>query len=159
MGFFSFFGRVLFSTIFILSAWQAFNEFGTDGGPAAKELAPKFSVLKDHLSSKLGFALPDVNPIHLAGTVIALKGLGGILFVLNSNIGALLLIFQLVLTTPLVYDFYNFSPDTPKFGVLLNDFLQQAALVGALFFFIGMKNSITKRGQVTKKKIHKTKTG
>lgn len=29
---------------------------------------------------------------HLAGAVIALKGLGGILFVLNSNIGALLLV-------------------------------------------------------------------
>ncbi|KAL6189498.1 hypothetical protein ACLB2K_040886 [Fragaria x ananassa] len=159
MGFFSFFGRVLFSTIFILSAWQALNEFGTDGGLSAKELAPKFSVLKDHLSSKMGFVLPDVDPIHLAGAVIALKGLGGILFVLNSNIGAFLLITQLAFTTPLIYDFYNFSPDTPKFGVLLNDFLQQAALVGALFFFIGMKNSITKRGQVTKKKIHKTKTG
>ena len=34
---------------------------GTDGGPAAKELAPKFSVLKDQLSSKLGFAIPDVD--------------------------------------------------------------------------------------------------
>ncbi|KAL6192090.1 hypothetical protein ACLB2K_038477 [Fragaria x ananassa] len=121
MGFFSFFGRVLFSAIFILSAWQALNEFGTDGGLAAKELAPKFSVLKDHLSSKMGFALPDVDPIHLAGAVIALKGLGGILFVLNSNIGAFLLIIQLAFTTPLIYDFYNFSPDTPKFGVLLND--------------------------------------
>lgn len=29
---------------------------------------------------------------HLAGAVIALKGLGGILFVLNSNVGALLLV-------------------------------------------------------------------
>ncbi|XP_050370173.1 uncharacterized protein LOC126788246 [Argentina anserina] len=159
MGFFSFFGRVLFAAVFMLSAWQAFNELGTDGGPAAKELVPKFSVIKDHLSSKLGFAIPDVEPSLLVMTVIAFKALGGILFVLNSNIGALLLILQLSFTTPLIYDFYNFSPDTPKFHLLLIDFLQQAALVGALFFFIGMKNSITKRGQVTKKKIHKTKTG
>lgn len=136
-----------------------FNEFGTDGGPAAKELAPKFTVFKNNLSSKLGVALPDVDATHLAGAVIALKGLGGILFVLNSNIGALLLIIQLAFTTPLIYDFYNFSPDTPKFGVVLNDFLQQAALFGALFFFIGMKNSIPKRGQISKKKVHhKTKT-
>lgn len=38
-----------------------FNEFGLDGGPAAKELVPKFNVLKKILSSKLGVALPDID--------------------------------------------------------------------------------------------------
>lgn len=38
-----------------------FNEFGVDGGPAAKELIPKLAVLKENLSSKLGVALPNID--------------------------------------------------------------------------------------------------
>ncbi|PQM40974.1 actin-related protein 9 [Prunus yedoensis var. nudiflora] len=124
MGFVSFLGRVLFASIFILSAWQAFNEFGVDGGPAAKDLVPKFNVFKKNLSSKLGVELPHIDVKHLAVATVALKGVGGILFILNSSFGASLLLLQLAFTTPLIYDFYNYSPDNTKFGILLNDFLQ-----------------------------------
>ncbi|KAB2625611.1 hypothetical protein D8674_017271 [Pyrus ussuriensis x Pyrus communis] len=158
MGFVSFLGRVLFASIFILSAWQAFNEFGVDGGPAAKDLAPKFNVFKKNLSAKLGVAIPEIEVRHLAAGVVAMKGLGGLLFVLNSSFGASLLLLQLAITTPLIYDFYNYSPENAKFGILLNEFLQHAALFGALLFFIGMKNSIPRR-QVKKKAAPKTKTG
>ncbi|PWS21080.1 hypothetical protein DKP78_25470, partial [Enterococcus faecium] len=41
MGFVSFAGRVLFASVFLLSAYQEFSEFGADGGPAAKALRPK----------------------------------------------------------------------------------------------------------------------
>ncbi|RXH70746.1 hypothetical protein DVH24_013492 [Malus domestica] len=157
MGFVSFLGRVLFASIFILSAWQAFNEFGVDGGPAAKDLAPKFNVFKKNLSAKLGVAIPEIEVRHLAAGVVAMKGLGGLLFVLNSSFGASLLLLQLAITTPLIYDFYNCSPENAKFGILLNEFLQHAALFGALLFFIGMKNSIPNR-QVKKKAAPKTKT-
>lgn len=33
---------------------RRFNDFGTDGGPAAKELAPKLAVVEKYLTSKLG---------------------------------------------------------------------------------------------------------
>lgn len=36
-----------------------FNDFGADGGPAAKELAPKLDLTKAHLSSRFGLALPN----------------------------------------------------------------------------------------------------
>ncbi|KAF3456835.1 hypothetical protein FNV43_RR01489 [Rhamnella rubrinervis] len=157
MGFASFLGRVLFASLFILSAWQAFNEFDVDGGPAVKELVPKLTILKKNLSSKLGVALPNVDARQLAATIISAKGIGGILFVFGSSFGAYVLILLLALTTPVLYDFYNYSPDTPQFGVLSVDFLQNIALFGALLFFVGMKNSIPKR-QV-KKKAPKAKAG
>ncbi|TQE01132.1 hypothetical protein C1H46_013271 [Malus baccata] len=137
---------------------RLFNEFGVDGGPAAKDLSPKFNVFKKNLSAKLGVAIPEIDVRHLAAGVVAMKGLGGLLFVLNSSFGATLLLLQLAITTPLIYDFYNYSPENAKFGILLNEFLQHAALFGALLFFIGMKNSIPKR-QVKKKAAPKTKTG
>uniref|UniRef100_A0A6N2MB05 CASP-like protein n=1 Tax=Salix viminalis TaxID=40686 RepID=A0A6N2MB05_SALVM len=58
MAFISFVGRVLFASVFILSAWQEFNEFGSDGGPAANLLAPKFLSFSKHVSSHTGFQVP-----------------------------------------------------------------------------------------------------
>ncbi|VVA89930.1 unnamed protein product [Arabis nemorensis] len=143
MGFFSFLGRVLFASLFILSAWQMFNDFGGDGGPAAKELAPKLDLTKAHLSSRLGVALPNIEVKQVVWTIIALKGLGGLLFVIGNLFGAYLLAFYLVVVSPILYDFYNFGPEDRQFSLLLTEFLQSVALLGALLFFIGMKNSTT----------------
>ncbi|GMJ05471.1 hypothetical protein like AT1G04340 [Hibiscus trionum] len=145
MGFASFVGRVFFASIFLLSAWQMFNEFGVDGGPAAKELIPKLDLAKKHISSQLNVNLPDIEVKHLVSAALALKGLGAILFVFGHGFGAFLLIVYLLVSTPLLYDFYNYGPEDPQYSVLLSDFLQSVAQCGALFFFWGMKNSITKR--------------
>ncbi|KAI4365378.1 hypothetical protein MLD38_021367 [Melastoma candidum] len=155
MGFFSFFGRLLFASFFMLSAWQMYNEFGVDGGPAAKELRPKLNrVLKD-LSAKLGVVIPHIDIRKVVPAIIGLKGLGGILFLFGSQFGAYLLLLQLALTTPILYDFYNYDPSKPKFESLLIDFTRNMAFFGALLFFIGMKNSIPRRQH--KKKTPKAK--
>ncbi|KAK4427746.1 hypothetical protein Salat_1543600 [Sesamum alatum] len=155
MGFFSFLGRVLFASIFILSAWQMFNEFGEDGGPAAKEWAPKLALLKKHIDGLVGKNNLHIDVRTFVAACIFLKGLGGLLFVLGSSFGAYLLIYYLILTTPLLYDFYNYKVGQPKFFGLLQEFLQCAALVGALLFFLGMKSSISRRQP--KKKTQKAK--
>lgn len=157
MGFFSFIGRVLFASLFILSAWQIFNEFGEDGGPAAKELIPKFTVLGKHLSAKLGVVQwPEMDIRQAVATSMILKGIGGLLFVIGSSLGAYLLLANLVLYSPILYDFYNYSHDEPEFATLLHEFIQSVALIGALLFFVGMKYSNPKR-QI-KKKAPKAKT-
>ncbi|CAK9134603.1 unnamed protein product [Ilex paraguariensis] len=156
MGFFSFLGRVLFASLFILSAWQMFTEFGGDGGPAAKEIAPKLAIVQKFVTSKLGEGGPKIDVKHFVGASIALKGLGGLLFVFGSSIGAYLLLYYLVYTTPLLYDFYNYHYGEPEFFVLLQEFLQCIALFGALLFFLGMKDSI--RRQQLQRKTFKTKT-
>ncbi|XP_013584004.1 PREDICTED: uncharacterized protein LOC106292882 [Brassica oleracea var. oleracea] len=143
MGFFSFLGRVLFASLFILSAWQMFNDFGADGGPAAKELAPKLGLAKSHLSSRLGVAFPDIEVKQVVSVIVALKGLGGLLFVVGNIFGAYLLAFYLVVVSPILYDFYNYGPEDRQFSLLLTEFLQSVTLLGALLFFIGMKNSRT----------------
>ncbi|KAK4793867.1 hypothetical protein SAY86_011861 [Trapa natans] len=156
MGFFSFLGRVLFAAFFLLSAWQTYNDFGVDGGPAAKEIKPKLKVALLHISSKFGIATPEVDNKHVVATITALKGLGGLLFVFGSSFGAYLLLLQLAITTPILYDFYNYDPTKPKFETLLTDFAQNMALFGAMLFFIGMKNSMPRRQ--LKKKAPKAKT-
>ena len=41
--------------------YNRFNEFGTDGGPAAKELVPKFTAFTKNLSAKLGVVVPEID--------------------------------------------------------------------------------------------------
>lgn len=38
-----------------------FNEFDATGGPVAKELIPKLTVVRKNLASKLGVAIPEIN--------------------------------------------------------------------------------------------------
>lgn len=127
-----------------------FNEFGVDGGPAAKELIPKVGEIRELVFSKLGVKLPDIEVRQLVATSVAVKGLGGVLFVFGSTLGAYFLLLHLAFTTPFLYDFYNYSSAQPEYFSLLNEFLQNVALFGALFFFLGMKNSLPRR-QLKKK--------
>ncbi|XP_058077995.1 uncharacterized protein LOC131226232 [Magnolia sinica] len=154
MGFTSFAGRVLFASIFILSAWQEFNEFGVDGGPAAKAFRPKYNRFTNHVTSHLGVQVPPIEIKQLVAASIAMKGIGGILFIFGSTFGAYLLILQLAFATPILYDFYNYDIEKPEFLQLFLKFTQSLALFGALLFFLGMKNSIPKR---SKKKVPKSK--
>ncbi|PPS18056.1 hypothetical protein GOBAR_AA02518 [Gossypium barbadense] len=104
-----------------------FNEFGVDGGPAAKELIPKLDLAKKHISSQLHVNLPDIEVRQLVATAIILKGLGAILFVFGHGFGALLLVFR-----------NAFIPIVLFLGICV-------AQCGALIFFVGMKNSMPKR--------------
>ncbi|XP_042062453.1 uncharacterized protein LOC121806470 [Salvia splendens] len=155
MGFFSFLGRVLFASIFILSAWQMFNEFGDDGGPAAEQWAPKLGLVKKYIDGIIGKNNFHIDARTFVAASIFLNGFGGLLFVLGSSFGAYLLMYYLILTAPLMYDFYNYEAGKPEFFRVLCEFLQCAALVGALLFFLGMKNSITRKQP--KRKITKSK--
>ncbi|KAK1265957.1 hypothetical protein QJS04_geneDACA000345 [Acorus gramineus] len=145
MGFFSFAGRVLFASVFLLSAYLEFNEFGVDGGPAAKAFTPKFNQFKDHVTTFAGFPVPEVEVNHIIAASIALKGVGGLLFILSSSFGAYLLLLQLLVVTPIMCDFYNFDKDKQESIQLLVKFTENLALVGALLYFLAMKNLIPKR--------------
>ncbi|BAT85520.1 hypothetical protein LR48_Vigan50s009300 [Vigna angularis] len=156
MAFSSFLGRVLFASVFILSAYQEFNAYGVDGGPAAKALRPKFDAFAQQVHSRVGFQLPDIDMKFLVAGAIALKGIGGIIFILGSSFGALLLLLHQLITTPILYDFYNYDSEDKEFIQLFIKFTQNMALFGALLFFVGMKNTIPRRQP--KKKAPKTKT-
>lgn len=38
-----------------------FNEFGNDGGPAARQLRPKFNVFSKHVATHTGFQIPHIE--------------------------------------------------------------------------------------------------
>ncbi|MFS7924747.1 putative HR-like lesion-inducer [Helianthus anomalus] len=156
MGFVSFLGRLLFASLFILSAWQMFNDFGNDGGPAAKELAPKIVSIQRYLASKFGKGVPKIDVKHVVLASMVLKGVGGILFVFGSTTGAYLLIYYLLLMTPLLHDFYDYDMDDLAFHPHLTDFVQSLALLGALLFFLGMKTVLPRK--LIKKRHLKAKT-
>ncbi|KAK9931072.1 hypothetical protein M0R45_018367 [Rubus argutus] len=157
MAFVSFVGRVLFATVFLLSAWQEFNEFGVDGGPAAKFLRPKLDVFSNHLSTHTGVQVPKQLEIkHLVAAAIVLKGAGGLLFIFGSSLGAFLLLLHQAVATPILYDFYNYDAEKKDFNQLFLKFTQNLALFGALLFFISMKASLPKRQ--LKKRAPKAKT-
>ncbi|EFJ31176.1 hypothetical protein SELMODRAFT_169212 [Selaginella moellendorffii] len=145
MGFLSFSGRVLFSSIFILSAWQKVNDFGGDGGGAARLLQPKFFTLSHHLESRLGWNLLSFNLKYVVFASILLQGLGGILFTFGSVFGAYLLLLDLFIETPIWHDFYNFDVGTPEYANEFLQFLKSLSLCGALLYFVGMKRAHSKR--------------
>ncbi|KAF5738915.1 hypothetical protein HS088_TW12G00111 [Tripterygium wilfordii] len=157
MAFTSFIGRVLFASVFILSAYQEFNEFGVDGGLAGKTLKPKFDIFAKLVHSNTGAQLPEIEAKHLVAAAIAFKGVGGILFIFGSSFGAFLLLLHQLVATPIVYDFYNYDSESKEFNQLFIKFTQNMALFGALMFFIGMKNLIPRSQH--KRRATKTKTG
>ncbi|XP_078429279.1 uncharacterized protein LOC144701356 isoform X2 [Wolffia australiana] len=156
MGFVSFVGRVLFASIFLLSAYQEFHEFGVDGGPAAKGLKPKFDIMFEHIHSYTGFKVPEIEMKHVVAGTIALRALGGTLFIFGSSFGATVLALYLAFITPIIYDFYNYGVEKPEFISTLSKFTQNLALFGALLFFLGTKSSSPRKSG--KKKAPKTKT-
>ncbi|CAH9087798.1 unnamed protein product [Cuscuta europaea] len=142
MAFLSFLGRLLFVSVFILSAYQEFNEFGVDGGPAAKALRPKFNVFSKHVGTHTGLHIPNIEMKHLVMVAIIMRGVGSFLFVFGSSLGAYILLFHQAILTPIMYDFYNYDADKKEFALLFVKFTQGLQLFGALLFFIGMKNSM-----------------
>ncbi|KAG6420301.1 hypothetical protein SASPL_116825 [Salvia splendens] len=156
MALISFFGRLLFVSVFALSAYQEFNEFGVDGGPAAKSLKLKYDVFSKHVTTQTGIQFPHVDMKHLILGAIIMKSLGSLLFVFDSTFGAAILLLHQAIATPILFDFYNYEADKKEFNQLFFKFTQGLALLGALLFFIGMKNSLQRRSP--KKKATKAKT-
>jgi uncharacterized membrane protein YphA (DoxX/SURF4 family) len=153
MGFLSFIGRMAFSAIFILAAWQKIQDFGQNGGAALQALDPKFELFRKNVNEifNMNFSLPqDVETKHLLMAAIVLEGLGGLLFTLGSSLGAYLLLIFLAAVTPIMHDFYNFDLASPDYLYQFNSFLKNLSLFGALLFFLGMKNSAFR--QMTRKK-------
>ncbi|XP_071701331.1 uncharacterized protein [Rutidosis leptorrhynchoides] len=155
MAFTMFIGRLLFASLFILSAYQMYHEYGTDGGPAVKVLEPKLNVFVKLINSKVGIQVPKVDTKGVVLAVIICKGLGGVGFIFGSYGGAILLALYQLVFTPILYDFYNYDVEDKEFGQLFTKFTQNMSLLGALLFFIGMKHSISLRKS---RRTPKTKT-
>ncbi|CAM6016572.1 unnamed protein product [Sphagnum compactum] len=160
MGFLSFIGRVTFSAIFILAAWQKVEDFSIDGGGALVGLTPKLDVLLNNINETLYFNLklpPQLQTKHLLMLAIGLEGIGGLLFTLGSTLGAYMLLLFLALVTPIMHDFYNFDQSSLEYHHQFIGFLKNLSQFGALLFYLGMKNSAN-RNKMRKKHVTKPKS-
>ncbi|XP_062119528.1 uncharacterized protein LOC133833968 [Humulus lupulus] len=93
---------------------------------------------------------------------MAIKGLGGILFIFGSSTGAYLLLLHQMIATPLLYIIFMtmmammrkriYSIVHQIYSAL---YIWEYGTFGALLFFIGMKSSVPKK--LHKKKVNKTK--
>ncbi|KAL1808532.1 hypothetical protein ACET3Z_025522 [Daucus carota] len=157
MGFLSFFGRLLFASFFILSAWQMYNEFGDNGGPAAKVFAPMVSDFQRLVKSKLDIS-PTISDKDIVLFSLLSNGIGGLLFIFGSRIGAYLLMYNRVLAIASIWHGYYFNKGITKSDLeaIQADFLLNFALFGALMYFIGMKNLILSKQ--TRRKLVRPKT-
>lgn len=144
MGFTSFAGRVLFSAIFIFAAWHKFTDLGNDGGSSLKAMEPKIDILRSHIAS-LGVSAPKFQLKNLLMLAIVIEGLGGILFLFGSSLGAYLLLIFLAAVTPIMHDFYNYDVSSPVYVREFIQFLKNLSLFGGLLFFLGMKNYAAKK--------------
>eukprot|EP00897_Mesotaenium_endlicherianum_P006342 jgi/Mesen1/5736/ME000029S05044 len=158
MGFPAFLGRVFFSAVFILAAWQKATDFGVDGGPALKAIEPKLDMIKSHVESLWGLEIPDFEVKYLLLAAITLEGLGGILFTLGSTFGAYFLLLFLAAVTPIMHDFYNYDPTSQEFTQEFIQFLKNLSLFGALLYYLGMRNSAAKQLARKRKGASKQKT-
>uniref|UniRef100_A0ACD5UV25 Uncharacterized protein n=1 Tax=Avena sativa TaxID=4498 RepID=A0ACD5UV25_AVESA len=140
----------------VVRAAPRFSEFGSDGGPAAKSLKPKFNIFVKQVSSNIGMAVPHIDIKTVIAATMFLKAFGGLLLIISSSFGAFLLLIYLAFITPVVYDFYNYEMESQQFVQLFTQFSQNLALFGALLFFLGMKNSIPRRH--SKRRAVKAKT-
>ncbi|KAH9324339.1 hypothetical protein KI387_004517, partial [Taxus chinensis] len=97
------------------------NEFGIDGGSAVKSMEPKIGLFKNHVTTLLGVQVPEVELKHLLMAAIGLEGIGGILFIFGSSLGAYLLLIFLASVTPIMHDFYNYDMTSPDY---VSEFIQ-----------------------------------
>lgn len=112
MAFVAFTGRLLFALLFIVAGVQKIQSFDPlTGGPMAAYMAPKLEAAMDIVQQHTGVQakayLPrEYFPYVLLGAAVA-EGLGGVLFVLDFTLGAVMMLLFLVPTTAIMHDFWT----------------------------------------------------
>jgi len=85
--------------------------------------------------SSLGLT-PSLEPGHFVMAVGSLELIGGILFVANSSVGAVMLLGSLLISTPVMHAFFLDEPDSPRQMANIIHAQKNLALVGALLLWI-----------------------
>ncbi|XP_010466634.1 PREDICTED: uncharacterized protein LOC104746805 [Camelina sativa] len=99
-------GRLVLAYVFIVSAWREFHGLYLDGGLAADELL-KLSLYQ-----------------YIVRLGILMRIFGGILFIFNTYLGALLLLIYQAILCPILYDL--FSREIVQFQQSVQNFLQNS---------------------------------
>lgn len=93
MGVTAFVGRVAFAFVFLSSALSKLNSFGNDGGPAVSYMQPHTARVRSRVHAYTQLPVASMpSDVSLLRVAIGLELGGALLFVLNSALGARLLV-------------------------------------------------------------------
>lgn len=151
MGVVSLFGRVLFCSIFVISALNRLLTVTHTVDPTMSFMEPKLAPLRNtlkgfiadnayasELSSRTQF---DVD-LHLSSynlniAAIVLELLGSLLFIGGSRHGARMLLLHLMAVTPIMHNFYAIaSTGSPEWQNEFVMFMKNFAMMGGLIMFL-----------------------
>ncbi|KAK9807744.1 hypothetical protein WJX72_007864 [[Myrmecia] bisecta] len=87
-----------------------------------------------------GFQLPleKEHYVYLLGFAVFLELAGGILFIFNSDLGALMLLAFTVTVSPIMHNFWDVKDENAK-QVDMIQFFKNVAIIGALLAYLGAK--------------------
>lgn len=139
MSFFGFSGRLLFAILFLVSGFQKLIQTPPlgDGYAQGALVQSKLNTFSKTVKDHTGFVVPlqKDHTQYLLMAAIALELVGAVLFVLDSSIGAVLLIAFLAAVTPVMHDFWNEKTEANQQEGAAQ-FFKNVALVGGLIVYL-----------------------
>lgn len=135
----------MFAFVFLASAvnkLQTFTDGGENAASALEMVAPRLHAAKAVFASKTGFDLNllPVHDSHLLAAATFLEGVGAVLLVFDVALGAKMLMFFVMIVTPVMHPFWTHKDQSSTaFSVDMIAFFKNVALCGAMLFYIAMK--------------------
>jgi uncharacterized membrane protein YphA (DoxX/SURF4 family) len=140
-----FVGRFLIAALFLASGFQKLIQTPPlgDGYTEGALVQTKLNTFAKTVKDQTGFDLPlqKGHTQYLLQAAIALELVGGVLFLLDSSLGALLLITFLVAVTPIMHDFWNETKEATKQDSAAHAF-KNLALIGALVLYLAKPSRV-----------------
>ncbi|KAI5058163.1 hypothetical protein GOP47_0026333 [Adiantum capillus-veneris] len=151
MAFVTFAGRVLFAAAFFSGVWLKF----VDEEMYLRKLEPVIAILRSYMTS-MGVLGPELQSKHLLDATMVVQGLAASLFLAGSSFGAYLMLILMVAAIVCdLFDLSNHDASSLDYTKQFMQVLKHLSIVGALLFFLGMKNQAAVKSQ--KKGIMKVK--
>lgn len=101
-------------------------------------MAPKMDHALKAAEHYTGVQLPiqKEHYVYLLGAAVFLELAGGILFIFNSNLGALMLLAFTVAVSPVMHNFWDIKDENTKMQDMIN-FFKNVAICGGLLAYMG----------------------
>jgi uncharacterized membrane protein YphA (DoxX/SURF4 family) len=152
-------GRVMFAFVFLASAMEKWNDLraGADA-EVLRAVSPAIRIAKATVAENVGFNLCAMlpNDEFLVKCATLIEGLGAALFACGFALGAKLLILFTCAVTPVMHPFWRHLDEASLgndavLGVEMIMFFKNVALVGALVYYLGMRNELSEARERVKK--------
>lgn len=139
------FGRITLAMIFIASGMDKLQSFDLkSGGPVVAFMAPKLERFFDGLGdlTNIRISLQQEAYPYLILAAASLELVGGILFIADSTLGALLLMVFLLTVTPVMHNFWD-ADNQSQVGEMIH-FMKNLSIFGGLVAYTAIRQERSK---------------